>query len=244
MNNVRERVEKAIATMRRGELVVVADATNRENEGDLIGRADTMTRERMAYLLRHTSGLVCVAMTAERTLELELPLMVAENTESHATAFTVSVDVKQGTTTGISAADRALTVRALASASARPAHFARPGHVFPLRARAGGVLTRPGHTEATVDLARLAGAPPVGVLCELMGRDGEMLRGGDLRRFAAREGLAFITVEELIDYRRLRDIGPRRAPLRDNQLRTAREGNEAVASETREQQQLRAVAQA
>jgi 3,4-dihydroxy 2-butanone 4-phosphate synthase/GTP cyclohydrolase II len=235
------RVLRAIDAVRRGEFVVVADAEDRENEGDLIARADTMTREKMAYLLRHSSGLVCVAMGPERTRELSLPLMVPRNTESHATAFTVSVDLKHGTSTGISAADRALTVRALASADTRPEDLARPGHVFPLRARRGGVLTRAGHTEATVDLAELAGAPPVGVLCEIMNAEGDMLRGAALREFAAREKLEFLTIEELIEFRRRQLV---KAEILSSargvvsRWRVARAASPAAAGETREQQRL------
>jgi 3,4-dihydroxy 2-butanone 4-phosphate synthase/GTP cyclohydrolase II len=198
----RERAEKAIAAFRRGEFVVVADDTDRENEGDLIARADRITPEAVAFLVRHSSGLICVAMTPERLDELKLPLMVAENTESHATAFTVSVDYKFGTSTGISAADRSATLRALADPAVPAEHFARPGHMFPLRAKAGGVLSRRGHTEAAVDLARLAGAAPAGVLCEIVNDDGTMARGPALQEFAEKHGLAFLTIAELVAYRR------------------------------------------
>jgi 3,4-dihydroxy 2-butanone 4-phosphate synthase/GTP cyclohydrolase II len=156
-------------------------------------------------MVRHTSGLVCVGMTGERLDELDIPLMVQRGTEAQGTAFTVSVDLRAGTTTGISAADRAATIRALVDPTSAPGDFARPGHVFPLRARPGGVLRRPGHTEAAVDLATLAGLSPVGVLCELVRPDGEMARGSDLARFAADHGLAMITVDELIAYRRRRE---------------------------------------
>lgn len=241
-----QRVLRAIDAVRRGEFVVVADAEDRENEGDLIARADTMTREKMAYLLRHSSGIVCVAMTEERTKNLELPLMVAQNTESHATAFTVSVDAKRGTTTGISAADRALTVQALASDATRPGDLARPGHVFPLRAQQGGVLTRAGHTEATVDLATLAGGPAVGVLCELMDDDGEMLRGWSLRDFAAREQLEFLTIEELVAFRRhhagLREPTMFDASRSPSNRRGTRASATAAALETRDKHPLRDLA--
>lgn len=202
MNSPRERVTRAIEALKRGAFVVVADDTQRENEGDLIARADRMTPEAMAFLVRHTSGLVCVAMTPERLDTLGLPLMVDQSTESHGTAFTVSVDYKYGTSTGISAADRSATVRALADSSVSGEHFNRPGHVFPLRAKPGGVLERGGHTEAAVDLARLAGAPPVAVLCEIMNDDGTMARGPALVEFAAQHGLEFLRVEELVAYRK------------------------------------------
>jgi 3,4-dihydroxy 2-butanone 4-phosphate synthase/GTP cyclohydrolase II len=153
-------------------------------------------------MVQHTSGIICVAITEERAEELVLNPMVAANTEYMGTAFTVSVDVRTGTTTGISAADRARTVRALTDPTTPPAELARPGHVFPLRARAGGVLRRPGHTEAGVDLARLAGRYPAGVLCEIVNADGTMTRGDDLRRFAAEHGLPFVTIAELVAHRR------------------------------------------
>ena len=199
------RVEAAIAAIANGEFVVVLDREDRENEGDLIMAAELVTPEAIAFMVRHTSGLVCVGMTGERLDELDIPLMVHGGTEAQGTAFTVSVDVQAGTTTGISAADRAATVRALVDPAAAPGDFARPGHVFPLRARPGGVLRRPGHTEAAVDLATLAGLSPAGVLCELVRPDGEMARGPDLAAFAAEHGLAVITVDELIAYRRRRE---------------------------------------
>jgi 3,4-dihydroxy 2-butanone 4-phosphate synthase / GTP cyclohydrolase II len=199
------RVEAAIAAIANGEFVVVLDREDRENEGDLIMAAELVTPEAIAFMVRHTSGLVCVGMTGERLDELDIPLMVHGGTEAQGTAFTVSVDVQAGTTTGISAADRAATVRALVDPAAAPDDFARPGHVFPLRARPGGVLRRPGHTEAAVDLATLAGLSPAGVLCELVRPDGEMARGSDLAIFAAEHGLAIITVDELIAYRRRRE---------------------------------------
>lgn len=165
---ITRRVEAALAVIVAGKFVVVADSADRENEGDLILAAEKATPAALAFLVRHTSGIVCVPLPGERLRELGLPLMVAENTESQGTAFTVSVDLKLGTTTGISAADRATTIRGLANPSALAVDFLRPGHVFPLRAREGGVLKRPGHTEAAVDLARLAGLQPAGVLCEIV----------------------------------------------------------------------------
>lgn len=201
MSNIQEAVER----LRSGDFVVVADDTGRENEGDLIALADRVTPEALAFMVRHTSGLICVAMTPERLDVLGLPLMVPENTESHNTAFTVSVDYKFGTSTGISAADRSTTIRALANPDVPGSHFARPGHVFPLRARPGGVLERRGHTEAAVDLARLAGASPAGILCELVNDDGTMVRGRALRKFADDHGLPFITVDQLARHRRSRE---------------------------------------
>jgi 3,4-dihydroxy 2-butanone 4-phosphate synthase/GTP cyclohydrolase II len=167
--------------------------------------AELVTPEAMAFMIRHTSGLVCVGMTGERLDELDIPLMVQHGTEAQGTAFTVSVDLRAGTTTGISAPDRAATVRALVDPAAAPGDFTRPGHVFPLRARSGGVLRRPGHTEAAVDLATLAGLSPAGALCELVQPDGGMARGDDLARFATDHDLAVITIDELITYRRRRE---------------------------------------
>lgn len=201
-------VEAAIAAVGRGEFVVVVDDEQRENEGDLIIAADAVTPEAIAFMVRHTSGLICVALPADVLDRLQLPLMVQENAESFQTAFTVSVDKRSGITTGISAADRATTIRALSNACAEPGDFARPGHVFPLRARPGGVLVRPGHTEAAHDLVQLAGRRPGGVLCELVNRDGEMTRGPDLVRFARLHGLVIITIEQLIAHRRAMPVRP------------------------------------
>ena len=199
------RVQRALDAIARGEFVVVADDEDRENEGDLIMAADAVDAAAIAFLVQHTSGLICVGITPERADELQLPPMVARNTESMGTAFTVSVDLREGTTTGISAADRAATIRALATPGVAPEDFARPGHVFPLRARPGGVLRRPGHTEAAVDLAALAGRFPAGVLCEIVNPDGTMCRGDDLVAFAQRHGLAYCTIADLIAWRRRRE---------------------------------------
>jgi 3,4-dihydroxy 2-butanone 4-phosphate synthase/GTP cyclohydrolase II len=197
-----ERVQRAIDAIARGGFVVVADDEDRENEGDLIMAADAVDEAAIAFMVRHTSGLICVAITGERADELVLGPMVTTNTESMGTAFTVSVDARAGTSTGISAADRARTVRALTDPTVRPADLLRPGHVFPLRARDGGVLRRPGHTEAAVDLASMAGRFPAGVLCEIVNADGTMTRGDDLRRFAADHDLPFLTIAELVAHRR------------------------------------------
>ena len=181
--------------------MIVVDDADRENEGDLIVAADKVTPEAINFMARHGRGLVCVALTPERCDELSLPLMVEKNTSSHGTAFCVSVEAREGTTTRISAHDRAATVRALVDRSTRPDGLRRPGHMFPLRARRGGVLKRAGHTEAAVDLTRMAGMTPAGVLCEIMDDDGEMARLPRLRVFAREHGLGIITVADLIAYR-------------------------------------------
>src|SRR5258705_1708065 len=198
-------IENAVAAIARGELVIVVDDADRENEGDLIMAAESMTPEAMAFMIRHTSGVICMPVEGPRLDELRLPLMVADNTESQRTAFTVSVDARHGTTTGISAADRSATVHALLDAATRPDDLARPGHIFPLRYRDGGVLKRAGHTEAAVDLARLAGRYPAGVLSEIVNDDGTMQRLPDLERFAAEHGLVLLTIADLIRYRRHRE---------------------------------------
>jgi 3,4-dihydroxy 2-butanone 4-phosphate synthase / GTP cyclohydrolase II len=195
-------VEIALIALAKGDFVVVADDTSRENEGDLIIAAERVTSAKLSFMLRYTSGVVCVALTEARADELLLPLMVPENSESQGTAFTVSVDFKHGTTTGISANDRSAAIRALANPTVGPRSFLRPGHVFPLRARSGGVLERRGHTEAAVDLARLAGFEPAGALCELVDDEGELLRGLELERFARRHGLPLLHIDELVEYRR------------------------------------------
>jgi len=198
---IRENVEAAIESVARGDFVLVVDDEDRENEGDLIIAAEKATPEKIAFMVRHTSGLVCAPLEGPRLDELALPLMVLENTDSHKTAFTVSVDYVPGTSTGISAADRAMTLRALADPATRPADLARPGHIFPLRYRDGGVLVRPGHTEAAVDLARMAGLTPAGALCEIVNDDGTMTRGQDLIDFAAQHDIRVLTIEELVAYR-------------------------------------------
>lgn len=203
-------VEQAIESTRRGEFVVVVDDADRENEGDLILAAEAATPERIAFMVRHTSGLICVPMLGERLDELRLPLMVTENTDSHRTAFTVSVDASDGTTTGISAGDRAATIRALIDPATVPADLARPGHIFPLRYQEGGVLRRAGHTEASVDLARLAGRYPAGVLCEIVSEDGSMARLPELLAFAAEHGIVIITIADLIAHRRQSEMLVRR----------------------------------
>lgn len=198
-------IEIAIDSIARGEAVVVVDDANRENEGDLIIAAEKTTPETMGFMVRHTSGVICMPLEGTRLDELQLPMMVAENTTAYRTAFTVSVDAKRDTTTGISAADRATTVQALIDPDTRPDDLARPGHIFPLRYRDGGVLKRAGHTEAAVDLARLAGLTPAGVLAEVVNDDGTMARLPELERFAAEHGLAMISIADLIRYRRHRE---------------------------------------
>ncbi len=195
-------VEEAVAAIGRGEIVVVVDDEDRENEGDLIMAAEFATAEKIAFFVNHTSGVICAPITEERAEELDLPLMVAQNTEAMRTAFTVTVDLRAGTSTGISAHDRALTLRAIVDPSATAADFARPGHIFPLRAREGGVLKRAGHTEAAVDLARMAGLKPAGVLCEIVKPDGTMARVPDLVEFAKEHGLVFISIADMVRYRR------------------------------------------
>ena len=198
-------IENAIDAIARGEAVVVVDDANRENEGDLIIAAEKTTPDTMAFMVRHTSGVICMPLEGDRLDELQLPMMVAENTTAYRTAFTVSVDAKRGTTTGISAADRTTTVHTLIDPQTRPDDLARPGHIFPLRYREGGVLKRAGHTEAAVDLARLAGLSPAGVLAEVVNDDGTMSRLPQLERFAAEHGLAMISIADLIRYRRHRE---------------------------------------
>ncbi|HUH07384.1 MAG TPA: bifunctional 3,4-dihydroxy-2-butanone-4-phosphate synthase/GTP cyclohydrolase II [Egibacteraceae bacterium] len=195
-------IPEAVAAIARGEMVIVVDDADRENEGDLIMAAEKVTPEAIAFMVRHTSGVVCVPMLRERLDQLDLQLMVARNSESLQTAFTVSVDAMTGTTTGISAGDRAATVLALVDPKTRPVDLARPGHVFPLRYAEGGVLRRPGHTEAAVDLARLAGLQPAGVLAEVINDDGTMARLEDLEHFAGEHGLLVISIADLIAHRR------------------------------------------
>ncbi|NBU37408.1 MAG: bifunctional 3,4-dihydroxy-2-butanone-4-phosphate synthase/GTP cyclohydrolase II [Actinobacteria bacterium] len=195
-------IEEVVAAIGRGELVVMVDDEDRENEGDLIMAAQFASAEKLAFIVRYSSGVVCAPMTNERADDLRLPLMVEQNTESQRTAFTDTVDLMEGITTGISAADRAATLRALADQKHTFSSFARPGHIFPLRARNGGVLKRAGHTEASVDLARLAGCEPVGVICEIQNDDGTMMRLPDLREFCREHGLLLSSIAELIEYRR------------------------------------------
>ncbi len=196
-----DRVAEAIAAFKRGEIVVVTDDDDRENEGDLILAAVHATPEKLGFIVRHTSGIVCAPMPRETARRLNLQPMVADNDAPLGTAFTVSVDFKHGLTTGISGEERCNTVRALANPNAGASEFVRPGHVFPLIARDGGVLMRSGHTEAAVDLCRLGGLEPVGVLAELVNDDGTVMRGADVVRFASEHGLRLVSVAELIALR-------------------------------------------
>lgn len=195
-------IEDVIAAMARGEIVVIVDDEDRENEGDFIMAAEHATPEKLAFIVRYSTGVVCAPLTDERCDDLRLPLMVEQNTESQRTAFTDTVDLMEGITTGISAADRAATLRGLADPTLSYQAFARPGHIFPLRARPGGVLKRAGHTEAGVDLARLAGCQPAAVICEIQNDDGTMMRLPDLRKFCAEHGLLLSSIAQLIEYRR------------------------------------------
>ena len=194
-------IDEAVDALKAGEFVLVVDNENRENEGDLIIAAEAATEAKIAFMVRHTSGLICLSTTGERLDELDLPLMVIDNTEAHKTAFTISIDYKIGTTTGISAADRAATIRAVADPESASSDFSRPGHVFPLRYHEGGVLERQGHTEATVDLTRLAGMYPAGVLCEIVNDDGTMRKGKELERFATEHDVVMISIDDLVAYR-------------------------------------------
>ncbi len=192
--------KEALSEIKAGRLLIVTDAADRENEGDLVVAAEHATPEVINFMVTHGRGLVCVPMRPERLDALELPLMVAHNTTPHGTAFTVPVDAREGTTTGISAEERATTIAALIDPSTRPDALLRPGHVFPLRSDPGGVLARAGHTEAAVDLAHLAGCYPAGVVCEILDDDGTMARGPALEAFAARHGIKRLAIADLIQH--------------------------------------------
>ena len=198
-----ETVEKAIADIREGRMVIVADDEDRENEGDLVMAAAKVTPDHVNFMTKHGRGLICVALTDERADDLDLPLMTQRNTDPQETAFTISVDAHRrfGVTTGISAQDRAKTIEVLTSPNSDPSDLRRPGHIFPLRAKSGGVLRRVGQTEASVDLARMADLPPVGVICEILNEDGTMARRRELKDFAIEHGLRFITVAQMVAYR-------------------------------------------
>lgn len=196
-----DSIEDAVADIKAGRLVIVVDDEDRENEGDFICAAETITPEMVNFMATHGRGLICAPLTRERAVELDLDQMVGHNTALHETRFTVSVDYRYGTTTGISAADRAKTIRYLADVGAKPSDFARPGHIFPLVAQPGGVLRRTGHTEATVDLARMAGLKPIGVLVEIMNEDGSMARVPELMAIARQFDMRIITIKDLIAYR-------------------------------------------
>lgn len=212
-------VPEAAAELRAGRLIVVVDDADRENEGDLTIAAESITPEAINFMARHGRGLICVALTEERLAALRIPLMTADNTSNFGTAFCESVDARAGVSTGISAADRARTIHVLIDEASRPEDLARPGHVFPLRARPGGVLERAGQTEAAVDLARLAGLRPAGVICEIMNEDGTMARVPDLARFCREHGLHMITVAAIIRHRLLHERYVHR--VGESQLQTA-----------------------
>src|ERR1700758_1056681 len=205
MNIVFDPIEEVLEEIRQGRMVIVTDDANRENEGDLILAAEKATPELINFMIRYTPSVLCVPMEGKDLDRLELPLMTLRNTESMRTAYTISVDAKEGVTTGISAADRSRTIRLLADPGTAAQDMVRPGHVFPLRYREGGVLRRAGHTEAAVDLARLAGLRPVGVLAEVVNDDGSMARLPDLIEFKKKHGLKLCSIESLIAYRRVRE---------------------------------------
>lgn len=195
-----DSIEDALIDLKNGKAIIVVDDENRENEGDFIALAEKATPETINFMITHGRGLVCVPITNELAQKLELHPMVEHNTDPHGTAFTVSIDYKD-TTTGISAYERAMTIKEMLNPEAKPSHFKRPGHIFPLVAKEGGVFTRPGHTEAAVDLARLCGAYPAGVICEIINEDGTMARVPELKKIAERLGLKLITIKDLIRYR-------------------------------------------
>ncbi|MDR3435887.1 3,4-dihydroxy-2-butanone-4-phosphate synthase [Telmatospirillum sp.] len=196
-----QRVLRALDQIRQGGGVIVADDEDRENEGDIIFPAETITPQQMALLIRECSGIVCLVLSDAKMRELDLPPMVENNTSHYGTAFSVTIEAKEGVTTGVSAADRVTTIRAAIADNARPEDLARPGHVFPLRAHPDGILGRRGHTEATLELMIQAGRKPVGVLCELTNEDGTMARLPQLADFAVRHGMPMVTIEDLVAYR-------------------------------------------
>lgn len=204
-------IEQAIDDLRNGKIIIVADDEDRENEGDLVCAAEKVTPEIINFMARHARGLICLPLTEERCDELHLTTQVADNTSYLGTAFTVSIDARRGITTGISAADRATTILVAVDPKSRPQDLARPGHVFPLRAKSGGVLVRPGQTEASVDIARIAGLYPAGVICEVMNEDGTMSRMPQLEVFAAQHDLKMISVADLVRYRISKEMLVRRA---------------------------------
>jgi len=197
-----ERVKNALAALRNGQGVLLVDDEERENEGDLIFAAENLTEPQMAMLIRECSGIVCLCLTDDKLRQLDLQPMVANNESRNGTAFTVSIEAREGVTTGVSAADRLTTIQTAIAEDAQPKHLCRPGHVFPLRAQPGGVLTRRGHTEGTVDMMRLAGLKPAGVLCEVTNGDGTMARLPQIVQFAQQHTMPVLTVEDLVRYRR------------------------------------------
>ena len=200
--NSHERVSRAIDAMKKGGGVILVDDDDRENEGDIIYAAESLTVEQTALLIRECSGIVCLCLDDETADRLDLPLMVSDNTSRYGTAFTVSIEAKNGVTTGVSAADRTTTIRTAAAPGCTAGDLARPGHVFPLRARKGGVLERRGHTEGTVDLVKLADSGRAGVLCELMNPDGTMAKMNDIIPFARAHGMTVVSIEDIVSYRK------------------------------------------
>ena len=205
------KIDAALADIQQGKMVILVDDEDRENEGDLTMAAEMVTPEAINFMAREGRGLICLSLTEERADELELPLMVRENTSSFGTAFTVSIEARRGVTTGISAADRSHTIQVAIADDTEPMDLARPGHVFPLRAKKGGVMVRAGQTEGSVDLARLAGLKPAGVICEIMNDDGTMARMPQLREFAKKHDLKIITIADLVAYRMRKELLVRRA---------------------------------
>ncbi len=201
-----ERVEIAIEAIKAGNGVIVTDDEDRENEGDMIFSSEYLTEEQMALLIREGSGIVCLCLTPEKADELELPLMVENNTSTYGTGFTITIEAAEGVTTGVSAADRVTTVKAASAVDAKPSDLNHPGHVFPLRAKAGGVLERDGHTEATIDLMKLSGLNPCGVLCEITLPNGTMARMPDVIKFSAEHDMPVVTIEDIITYRKEKDL--------------------------------------
>jgi 3,4-dihydroxy 2-butanone 4-phosphate synthase/GTP cyclohydrolase II len=199
-------IEESIEDMREGKMVILVDDEDRENEGDLTMAAEKVTPEAINFMATHGKGLICLSLTQEKVAQLHLPMMAQDNTSSFGTAFTVSIEARRGVTTGISAADRAVTIKAAVNDDAKPEDLARPGHIFPLRARPGGVLQRAGQTEGSVDLARLSGLNPSGVICEIMNEDGTMSRVPQLMKFAKEHKLKICTVKDLINYRMKTEI--------------------------------------
>lgn len=225
-------IEEGVAALAAGKMIIVVDSEDREDEGDLIIAAEHATAQSLAFMFRYGSGVVCVALEADRLDALCLPQMVATNTDSLRTAYTVTVDYRHGTSTGISAADRATTIRALTDLRTRPDDFNRPGHVFPLRARRGGVLARPGHTEAAVDLTRLAGLHPGGALVEIVNDDGSMARRPQLESFARRHGLPLLTIRDLIAYRSRAASPSRSAPAGNTTMNRSGDFRPAISGAT------------
>ena len=201
-----ERVEKALAALREGNGVLLLDDEDRENEGDIIYSAEHLTSKQMALMIRECSGIVCLCLTDDQANKLELPPMVADNNSANQTAFTVSIEAKEGVTTGVSAQDRVTTVKTATAANAKASDLARPGHVFPLRARAGGVMSRRGHTEGTVDLMQMAGLQPAGVLCEVTNEDGTMAKAPEIVAFGLKHNMPVLTIEDMVMYRQQHEL--------------------------------------